>query len=566
MLMMLWATEWVSKRYPGTVSSVLDPPPGRSRPSRTTHVEPGPGQVAGGDQPVVPGTDHHHVARAVTGPSIVGRPSGGSPGFRRRGWRAIGSSFRAEKFVGLHTTGDNRAEQRVTARWLSGRACPPSGMVWTLGRGDPGRDHRSGLRRTKGADVGKRVARVLMGVVVASAMLVTSPVRVEAQLSTQPFAAYGNAAAVALNALGARHDSRWRTPRWPTPAGVVNSTGLDGTVNNQFDQAGPAGAARGKNAYGRGSGVEVGLLTPTVPARRTSTRSGSTAVAEANAAPPSRLVTREIADRPARAADGVHRPRPGPGHLRPRSSARSAGPSPTASATSRTCRSSPAPAAASSAPAPPATRSPRPAPSPTWSPTVTAPTACVAESQAIVAPVSLAGTGITIDIAGPIGFRVTATGKPGDPRNGVVLHRHPGDHREPAGPAPHRPHQPRRTSWAARRLPIDLGVIARRPRRHPAPRPQRRSGSVPAVAADGTSASASVDTLRLPLLTLPGISALDLALGHFEGAVSVPAGGVRCTIPVSKVANPDPVAGRWRGRLHHQHPQRPGPVQRPVRL
>ncbi len=55
----------------------------------------------------------------------------------------------------------------------------------------------------------------------------------------------------------------------------------------------------------------------------------------------------------------------------------------------------------------------------------------VAESQAIVAPVSVAGTGITIDIAGPIGFRTTATGKPGDPRNGVVYTGTPVHHGEP---------------------------------------------------------------------------------------------------------------------------------------
>jgi hypothetical protein len=32
-----------------------------------------------------------------------------------------------------------------------------------------------------------------------------------------------------------------------------------------------------------------------------------------------------------------------------------------------------------------------------------------------------------------------------------------------------------------------------------------------------------------------------VALGHMEAAVSVPAGGLKCNIPVSKVANPDPV-------------------------
>ena len=84
--------------------------------------------------------------------------------------------------------------------------------------------------------MGKRVARVLMGVVVASAMLVNSPVRVEAQLSTQPFAAYGNAAAVALNAL-TLGTTTIANAQVANSGGVVNSTGLSGPVNNQFGQA-----------------------------------------------------------------------------------------------------------------------------------------------------------------------------------------------------------------------------------------------------------------------------------------------------------------------------------------
>ena len=72
--------------------------------------------------------------------------------------------------------------------------------------------------------MGKRVARVLMGVVVAGAMLATSPVRVEAQLATQPFAAYGNAAAVALNAL-AVGTTQVANTQVANSGGVVNSTG-----------------------------------------------------------------------------------------------------------------------------------------------------------------------------------------------------------------------------------------------------------------------------------------------------------------------------------------------------
>ena len=250
--------------------------------------------------------------------------------------------------------------------------------------------------------MGKRVARVLMGVVVASAMLAASPVRVEAQLSTQPFAAYGNATAVALNALAARHDAGRQHP---------------GGQLRRASSTPPASAARSTTSSARPSTRRSRRRQERLrPGQRRRARSASrrpsqpanlnqlilTQVAEANAPPPSDLITEEIptstcpgsltastARGQAQATyDPEFCPVGPPAHLRPRLRREPAGPARAASA-------------ASSAPAPPATRSPRPARSPTWSPTVTAPTACVAESQAIVAPVSVAGTGITIDIAGP---------------------------------------------------------------------------------------------------------------------------------------------------------------------
>jgi len=79
---------------------------------------------------------------------------------------------------------------------------------------------------------------------------------------------------------------------------------------------------------------------------------------------------------------------------------------------------------------------------------------------------------------------------------------------------------------------------------------------------DGTSASASVDVVRVRLLPggedlLGGIlqgllgstpvpalnlELLDVRIGHMEVAAAVPAGGIKCPdIPVTKTANPDPV-------------------------
>ncbi|HJV09470.1 MAG TPA: hypothetical protein VJ653_07305, partial [Acidimicrobiales bacterium] len=63
-------------------------------------------------------------------------------------------------------------------------------------------------------------------------------------------------------------------------------------------------------------------------------------------------------------------------------------------------------------------------------------------------------------------------------------------------------------------------------------------GSAPTATADGTSASGAVDLIRLVVL---GGNVLDLGVAHMEGAVTVPAGGLKCSVPVSKVASVDPV-------------------------
>ncbi len=382
--------------------------------------------------------------------------------------------------------------------------------------------------------MGKRVARVLMGVVVASAMLVSSPVRVEAQLAAQPFAAYGNATAVALNAL-ALGATQVANTQVANSAGVVNSTGLSGTVNNQFNQ--PVQPPQpGKNAYGRGSGVEVGLLTPTVPPANVN-QLRVDGIAEANAAPPSDLITREIAinlpglltaSTGRGQAQATYHPdfcpvgRPltyGLGYVENLQAL--PGPLGGLIGTSATGNSV------------------------TQTRTVTymvpngdGTYGVVAESQAIIAPISVAGTGVTIDVAGPIGFRVTATGKPGDPRNGVTYTGTPVITIALAG-VPLLP--PITLASLLGTTGINLPIPPLLTVRVGTPPVGLNGTGVPAVAADGTSASGSTDSVRLTLLALPGISALDVGLGHFEGAVSVPAGGVRCTLPVSKVANPDPV-------------------------
>jgi len=57
---------------------------------------------------------------------------------------------------------------------------------------------------------------------------------------------------------------------------------------------------------------------------------------------------------------------------------------------------------------------------------------------------------------------------------------------------------------------------------------------------DGTVASGAVDVVRVQLLeaaSLLGVSVLDIRVGHMESHAQVPAGGIRCNVPVSKTAD-----------------------------
>ncbi|HEX2699799.1 MAG TPA: NPXTG-anchored protein [Acidimicrobiales bacterium] len=66
------------------------------------------------------------------------------------------------------------------------------------------------------------------------------------------------------------------------------------------------------------------------------------------------------------------------------------------------------------------------------------------------------------------------------------------------------------------------------------------STTQPTQGGDGTVASAAVDAVRIQLLpagALAGIDALDLRIGHMESRAQVPAGGVKCNVPVSKTAD-----------------------------
>jgi hypothetical protein len=177
----------------------------------------------------------------------------------------------------------------------------------------------------------------------------------------------------------------------------------------------------------------------------------------------------------------------------------------------------------------------------------------VSETHQILAPIVVAPTPapalVTIRVDGEFVMRMTARGKPG----------------MPPGPGPYDKNRPPQSSIefsdplivinvagtdvvsirlsqilaTGIHIPNVLGLVG--------PinvgGPPRAIGSfnspTPAlVNPDGTSVSAAYDLIGLGLLQLVG--GVNLRVGHMEGAVQVPPGGLRCNIPVSKTAQPDP--------------------------
>ena len=169
----------------------------------------------------------------------------------------------------------------------------------------------------------------------------------------------------------------------------------------------------------------------------------------------------------------------------------------------------------------------------------------VSETHQQVAPINLLNGAITIELLGEWVLRTTATGKPGGAKVEYA----------PVGAGPETPvlrlklfDNPPSTLNLQNLLGpngLDLsipGLITLRVGTPPRPIGNTASPQPPApVAANGTSASAAVDVVQLKVLDLPGLTGLDLRVGHMESSVTAPAGGVSCEFPVSKTASPDPV-------------------------
>ncbi len=376
-----------------------------------------------------------------------------------------------------------------------------------------------------------------------------------APISGQAFGAYGSGAAVITKALELG-STTVANAEAAFSGGAVNSQGLNTAILNELG-VNVAPPSPGRNALGRGTGLEVGLVTP-APQATTLNQVLLTGVATATAPPPSELVTREIpldvnpvafASTLRGQAQATYDPtfcpvgRPltfGLGYaenLQLLGTGGATNPStgfPASvlgtSTTSGTQRGA------------------------SQSRTVTYLQAngdgtfgVVSETRQTVAPITLLGTlpgtGLLIEVAGEFGLRVTATGKPGGASAVYTGNPVLSISTLVAGiPVPVVAPISLQSVLGPTGLTIDLPGVLNVSLGAPPRALNGALGSAPALAADGTSASAGADAVRLGVLAgLAGLTGLDLRAGHMEGQVAVPAGGLTCDIPVSKTASVDPV-------------------------
>jgi LPXTG-motif cell wall-anchored protein len=188
--------------------------------------------------------------------------------------------------------------------------------------------------------------------------------------------------------------------------------------------------------------------------------------------------------------------------------------------------------------------------------------AVVSETHETVAPVTLfknmggdANGGLKIEVAGEWVLRSVSTGKPG----GSFVEYAPAGSPSPTTPLvtitpPDAASQIILTTqqlFGPKVLPTQISIP-------PAPAAQylaqvnvgespRAPGSEndpkpPITSADGTTTHAAVDVVRVDIV-VPGTNQdiAEVRIGHMESKTVAPVGGVECPIPVTKTANPDPV-------------------------
>jgi LPXTG-motif cell wall-anchored protein len=405
-----------------------------------------------------------------------------------------------------------------------------------------------------------RFAALLTVAATLAALAGTATVGAQVPVTDQAFAGYGSGAAVSANVLqlGA---TQTLNVQQAAAGQSTNSQGLpdEGLFNELGYVVQPQGISD-RNAFGRGTGAELGLVTPVPnPDPNQILLAG---LAEAAAPPNSGLVEEQIgpvelgsvlyANLLRGRAQATFDPnicvigKPfsyGEGEA---AGAQLVGTDPGAGL--------PLVDALLGVALPPDSPNPRNASS-TRSATYLIPNGdgtfgVVSETRQTIAPVSLIGGAVTLELLGEWALRAIATGKPGGARIEYA----------PVGAGPSTPVATLTVGGTqvleltfqdifgtsgfdteallgalAAVLDIKIGTPPRLLGGGP-------GGGAPAVAADGTSASASVDVASVQVLTVPGvISGADIRLGHMEAAAIAPPGGVQCNIPVAKEGRPDPV-------------------------
>ena len=358
--------------------------------------------------------------------------------------------------------------------------------------------------------------------------------------TNQIFSAFGTGTVLSTNALtvgdttvGGVHAAR--------AAQAVNSQGLAPRTDELGQNINPALPA--KNAYGRGTGLEAGLVVP-AEQQATANQLLLSGLAEASAPPPTGPIVEEIAlDLSPVAfasllrgtAEAIYDPnicaigQPisyGQGY-----------------ASNLQLLGEPGTAALATA-----ANGNNASQTTTYSyflPNNDGTFGLVSEVRQIVAPVSIlntvAGPTLLVEVAGEFGLRATATGKPGGASieylgNPIITIR-------PVGSPPLPPLLQVSLSDLLGQggLTVDLSPIALVSLGQPPRAIDGPPGSAPVIDPNGTTASAAVDVVsRIQLLEALGV--LDLGIGHMEVSATVPAGGVRCNIPVGKTATPNPAA------------------------
>jgi len=392
----------------------------------------------------------------------------------------------------------------------------------------------------------------MLAAATVGALLLTSAPPGSAQTANQQYSALGSGSVISTNALQAG-STQVAGVHAAVSGGAVNSRdGLGGPQTSELGGQNINPALPDKNAYGRGTGLELGAVTP-IPQGVDVNQLILSGLAQASAPPPSPLVTKEIplALNPIAFAStlrGQAQATFDPNFCpigKPLTYGLGAAENLQILNTGGTNAdgSFQAPALGTSI----TTGTPRAV---SQSRTFTYLFAngdgtfgLASETRQTVAPISLGtnpltGGLLTLEVAGEFVMRAVATGKPGGAR--IEYSGNPVITLKLAGVAV--PPTPLRLQdvVGAGGLPLNLSPIANLQIGTP-PHAIKNAGGAKVESGDGTTASAAVDAVRVTLLPLAGITAADIGVGHIEAAVNVPAGGIKCQIPVSKTVDPDPV-------------------------